>query len=281
MKKIFIVGPTASGKSSLAHELALKIGGEIICADSQTIRKDLDIGTAKPTKAEREEVPYHLLDIIEPYDSFSVAEYVRLAQQAIDECITRGKTPIIVGGTGLYVDALFFGFSFNKHNQHDRDKLQKKSVKELHSIIEKKGYPFPENTQNPRHLIGMILRQGALPVDQEPIEGAVMFGIQTSDNVLKQRIHDRVSEMFDAGFLEEAQAVFKKYGKPQKKMDAIGYPIALRHLTGEISKQEAQDLFRQADWQYARRQKSWLRRNKYITWLSNENSKLDQILETL
>jgi tRNA dimethylallyltransferase len=276
---IFIVGPTASGKSGLAMELARKFDGEIICADSQTLRKYLDVGTAKPSLNDREEIKHHLLDVIEPYERYSVAQFKELAEEAIIDIHTRGKKPIIVGGTGLYTDALYFDFdvSEDSSNSEYKKELEKKSVKELQEIIRKSEYIMPENENNLRHLIGVILRKGQVREDIVPVPNALIYGLMPEDEVLKSRITMRVEQMFDDGLVEEVSRLIAEYGVPPVKLDAIGYPIVARMINGEIDKTEAKQLFVQAHWQYARRQKSWFKRNKNIKWFKEVNTAIEHI----
>jgi tRNA dimethylallyltransferase len=276
---IFIVGPTASGKSGLAMTLAEKFNGEIICADSQTLRKYLDIGTAKPTVQDQEEIRHHLLDVIEPYERFSVASFKKLAEEAIVDIQKRGKIPVIVGGTGLYIDALYFDFEVSEDSSNSRYKkeLELKSVKELQEITRDSGFPMPENENNPRHLIGVILRGGKVREDNKPVPNALIYGLMPEDEVLKNRISKRVDKMFDNGLVEEVRRLIADYGVPPAKLDAIGYPIVARMLNGEIDETMAKQLFVHAHWQYARRQKSWFKRNKHIQWFQEVKPAFEHI----
>lgn len=277
---IFIVGSTASGKTATAISLAHKINAEVICADSQTVRKDLNIGTAKPSKQEQDGIKHHLLDLIEPYESYSVARYKKDAEEAIKDIIIRNKVPIIVGGTGLYIDALFFNYTFKESNI-DRKKYENLTVKELQDIIIRRGYLMPRNTENPRHLIGVIARGNNNPEDNKPINNALIYGIKLDDEVLKKRINDRVEKMFEDGFIDEVKSLVKMYGTIPEKLDAIGYPIVQRYLDGQINLSEAKQLFKNADWQYARRQKAWFKRNKYIQWFTDSNELVITVLKEL
>jgi tRNA dimethylallyltransferase len=278
---IFIVGPTASGKSSLSMELARRIDGEIVCADSQTIRTAMDIGTAKPSKEDQAEIKHHMLDIIGPYDDYSVNKFKAEAVRAIEGILSRSKTPIIVGGTGLYINSLFFDYDVEEISPDSierKQKLEKMSVTELQKIITNMNYSMPTNHENPRHLIGTIMRCGKSPKSTQPIVGAKIFGLMPDDETLKSRIDKRVDQMFASGFVDEVESLVKTYGRPKQRMDAIGYPIVMRFLDGEISLDEATELFKTAHWQYARRQKSWFKTNPYITWLNNDSDGLDTII---
>jgi tRNA dimethylallyltransferase len=267
-KILFIVGPTASGKSSLAMEIARKHNGEIICADSQTLRRDLDIGTAKPSKQDQAEIPHHMLDVIGPYDNFSVTKFQSMALDIIADIKKRNKLPIIVGGTGLYIDSLYFQYELeeNVENNEHKSQLQTKSAEELQEIIRQEGYDLPQNSQNKRHLIGVLLRKNRTIQNTMPLPNAHIFGLLPEYKVLKDRISRRVNEMFEVGFISEVKRVIATYGQPPKKLDAIGYPIVGEYLDQLIDLDTAKELFKRAHWQYARRQKSWFNRNKDIVW---------------
>lgn len=283
LKVLFIVGPTASGKSSVAMEIAKKYKGEIICADSQTVRRDLDTGTAKPSKEDQAKIPHHMLDVIEPYADFSVTQFQAMAQESISAILERGNLAIVVGGTGLYIDSLFFDYELESQTENDAYKLelQNKSVEELQELISEKGYTLPENKENPRHLIGVLLRQNRNNKNDEPIENAYIFGLLPEDDELKNRIHTRAERMFQQGFLDEVSAVIEKYGDPPKRLDAIGYPLAARHKNGELSLDEMKELFKRGHWQYVRRQKSWFKRNPYIKWSSTSDELIKNIEHVL
>jgi len=282
-KIIFIVGPTASGKSGLAMEIAQRHDGEIICADSQTLRKDLDIGTAKPSAEDRAEIRHHMLDIIGPYDAFSVTEFQKLAAAAIKDIQSRNKLPIVVGGTGLYVDSLFYQYDLNeqKSSADLKKQLQSKSVQELQQIIINNKWQMPENRDNPRHLIGLILRGGQVRHNSKPVKGAMIYGILPDDETLKSRINNRIETMFANGFVHEVEGVLEKHGRPPKTLDAIGYPITIDYLDGHKSLDEIVELFSRGHWQYARRQKSWFKRNEHIIWSSSSDEALQKIEQIL
>lgn len=283
-KTLFIVGPTASGKSSLAMDLARRIDGEIICADSQTIRIGMDIGTAKPSKSDQNEIPHHLLNIIDPYESFSVNQFKNLADKVITEIRNRGRIPIVVGGTGLYIDSLYFDYDVAEKtiNQDYKKELELMSAEQLRKIIQYKNYQMPENKNNPRHLIGIILREGKTSANIKPIKDSYIFGLMPDDENLKQRISDRVDQMFDDGFINEVEKLIENYGRPNHQIDAIGYTTIFDYLDNKISIEEAKILFKTGHWQYARRQKSWFKRNEHIDWLgSNNRLNIEKIKELI
>jgi tRNA dimethylallyltransferase len=276
---LFLVGPTASGKTNLAISLAKMLDGEIVCADSQTLRKDLNIGTAKPTIDEMYGVVHHMIDVIEPYERFSVNQFKSMATEKIRDIQKRGKIPIIVGGSGLYIDALFFDFDLDEQtdNLEYKKKLEALSTRELQEMIIARKYPMPENKENPRHLIGMLLRGGLVNENKRPIDGAVIYGLMPDDETLKSRINLRVEKMFEDGFIDEVKDIVSKYGQPPEKLDAIGYPIGAKYITDELTLERAKENFKSEHWQYARRQRSWFKRNPYIQWFSSGEEAMNTI----
>ncbi len=282
MKRVlFIVGPTASGKSSLAMDVARDLNGEIVAADSQTVRRRLNIGTAKPTSNDTAEIPHYMLDIIEPYDRYSVAQFQEAARKHIESIQAKGKLPIVVGGTGLYVDSLFYDYALDDSDAERRKELEQKTVEELQKIIIDKKYPMPENKQNPRHLVGIIARAGVVNDNKDPVEGSCIVGIDRDDADLKQRIHDRVDSMLEDGLLDEVQGMLDDFGQPPEKLDAIAYPIFSKYLNGELTLDQAKHKFEQADWQYVRRQRAWFKRNEHIHWLGSKNDRLTEVKHLL
>lgn len=276
---VFIVGPTASGKTGLAVEVAQDVGAEIICADSQTIRRSMDIGTAKPTTDEMEGIPHHMLSIIEPYERYSVAEYVDRAREVMNDILGRGRKVIVVGGTGLYIDALYFQFDFNSiPKESSREELEPLSVEELQELIRVRGFAMPENSQNKRYLMRAVERGGVSGTKSEPLPSSVIVGLSPEREVLAERINARVDSMFDGGFLSEVRGILKDFGRPPQSFDAIGYRIAMRFLDGEISETQTREFFKIADRQYAKRQLTWLKRNQNVIWFKTPNEANSYIL---
>ena len=268
-KLVVIVGTTASGKSAVAMRLALEQGGEIICADSRTIYKGMDIGTAKPTAEDRKMVPHHLLDIIEPNQAFTVADFQRLANQAIADIQHRGKLPILVGGTGLYVDSILYNYSFRPANPALRQELDQLSVAELQRRAHEIGLELPENEQNPRHLVRLIETNGQEPHKQPLRPGAQVIGIDCPTDALKARITQRVDQMIDQGLAAEVEALAAKYGWEAEAMKGIGYREWQDYFAGSRNTEDlikTKELITKNTWQYARRQRTWFKRNKNIHW---------------
>lgn len=272
---IVIVGPTASGKSDLAMKIAKEFNGEIIAADSRTIYKGMDVGTAKPSKKERKTVPHWGLDLVEPGQAFSAQKYKVFAEEKIKEIQERGKLPVLVGGTGLYIDALIFGFEFiNQADMEERRELEKLSTEQLQKAITAKGYAMPENFRNRRHLIRTIERKGKIGTKSSIKYNTLIIGLNPEAEALKERINQRAAAYFERGLLEETKHLLKKYGEKNLKINhGIAYIAALKLINEEISREEAEELIKKSEWQYARRQRTWFKRNKFIRWFgSNEEA---------
>jgi len=275
---IFIVGPTASGKSGLAMQIAKEYNGEIVCADSQTIKVGLDIGTAKPSKADQLAVAHHLIDVVEPYEKFSVAKFKNKADFAVNDIYSRGKLPVVVGGSGLYVDALLYDFEFRPTSVGiNRDELNNKTAAQLQKMINDRGLILPKNELNPRHLIRTLESEGAPSQKGAIRQGSVVIGLNIHKDTLEKRIEKRIEKMFVDGFVDEVRAIINKYGEAPKDFDAIGYLIIMRMLKGEITENEAKELLLIAHRQYAKRQRSWFKRNKDIIWFENTEDAFEHI----
>lgn len=266
---IFIVGPTASGKTGLAIELAQRVGGEIIAADSRTVYKDMDLGTAKPSAEEQAAVPHWGLDLVAPGEPFNVSDFKSYAVQKIAEIRARGNIPFIVGGTGLYVDALLFDYQFGAPADLVlREQLQAMTVEQLQAYCEKNNVPLPENVQNKRHLIRQIeLGKQNNNRQTTPVEGAIVVGIATDKEILEQRIAARFEQLLTNGVVEEATMLGKKYGWESEAMTGNIYPLLRRYGNGELTIEQVRELFIIADRQLAKRQLTWLKRNEFIHWL--------------
>ena len=267
---IVIVGPTASGKTSLAIDIAKQFGGEIICADSRTVYIGMDIGTAKPSRAEQAMVPHWALDLVEPGQRFTAADFKEYANKKIAEIRSRGNIPMIVGGTGLYVDGVIFDYKFGDDvNTTQREKLDEMSLEQLHKYCEKNNVELPENKQNKRYVIRAI-EQKSINVKRrdQPIDNTIVVGISTESEELRTRISARTEQLFANGVVEEAKMLGKKYGWENEAMTGNIYPIARQLLNGEISENEAKSKFTTQDWHLAKRQLTWFKRRQSIVWLS-------------
>jgi tRNA dimethylallyltransferase len=273
---IVVVGPTASGKTALALNLAERFGGEIIAADSRTIYKGMDIGTAKPTSAERQRVPHHLLDIIEPDAPFTVVDFQRLANAAISEIIGRGKLPILVGGSGLYIDAVIYNFSFRgAPDAQLRQQTAALSVEEVQRLLESRNITLPADERNPRHLVRALETGGTHPSRGRLRPHTLVIGLDPGKEVLAAAIVRRVEQMVTAGFVDEVRTLATRYGWAGQALQAPGYKAFRPYLAGVVSLDEAKELFVRYDVQYAKRQKTWFKRNADIRWISNPAEAVD------
>lgn len=267
---IVIAGPTASGKTSLAIELAKEFDGEIVCADSRTVYKGMDIGTAKPSLDERAIVPHWGLDLVEPGERFTAADFKRYATNKIAEIRQRGKVPLLVGGTGLYIDAIVFDYQFgNPINETKRKELESLDIEQLHEYCEKNNILLPENKFNKRYVIRAIERQDRETIQPTTlIDNCIIVGIATNRDELRHRIILRSEQLFENDVVEEATRLGKKYGWKSEAMTGNIYPLVYEYLSGSISYSELKDKFITADWRLAKRQLTWLKRSSYVTWLS-------------
>lgn len=271
---VVIVGPTASGKTTLAIELAEQFGGEIICADSRTIFKGMDIGTAKPTLEERQIVPHWGLDLVEPNERFTVADFQQYAVDKIADIRHRGKIPFLVGGTGLYVDAVILDYQFGPDaDLTTRQQFAEMSLSELQEYCNKNDIKLPENSSNKRYVIRSIEQNMINNRRRDiPISNSIIVGIATEREILRAKIERRIEQLFASGVVEEAKILGNKYGWNSEAMTANIYRLIYQYEIGEISYDELQRQAETKDWQLAKRQLTWLKRNKSITWLSLDDA---------
>lgn len=271
---VIIVGPTASGKTALAIELAERYGGEIICADSRTVYVGMDIGTAKPTAEERARVPHWGLDLVEPGERFTAADFKRYAEAKIAEIRARGRIPFLVGGTGLYVDGIVFDYQFGPEpDETRRRELESWTLEHLIEYCYKNNIILPENHANKRYVIRAIEQKTVNHKrNNVPINGSIIVGIATDKEILRARIGRRAEQLFQDGVVDEAIKLGKKYGWKNEAMTGNIYPLVKRYLGNELSLDEVKDKFTTLDWRLAKRQLTWLRRNPYITWMPLEEA---------
>lgn len=267
---VVIAGPTASGKTALAVELAREHSGEIICADSRTVYRDMDIGTAKPTMSERAIVPHWGLDLVAPDEQFTAADFQQYALAKIAEIRARGRVPFLVGGTGLYVDAVLFGYQFgSESNPEIRSQLEKMTIIQLQNYCVENNIELPKNDTNKRYLVRAIEQKGVNHKRNDDILlNTIVVSISTGREILRQRIEGRSEQIFTNGVVEEARKLGELYGWDSEAMTGNIYRIARHYLNGELTFEEAKQQFITKDWQLAKRQLTWLRRNPHIQWLS-------------
>ena len=267
---IVIVGPTASGKTGLAVELAKQCHGEIICADSRTIYQDMNIGTAKPTEEEQAAVPHWGLDLVEPGERFTAADFKSYALEKISEIRQRGHVPFLVGGTGLYIDGVVLDYHFGGEVDAElRKKLMGKSEEELIEYCIKNNIELPENVHNKRYIIRSIEQNGINRQRRNSIiENCIVVGISTENEELRKRIVDRTEQLFLNGIVDEAKLLGKKYGWDGEAMTANIYPLLHDYIQGKLTLEDVKQAFITADWKLAKRQRTWLMRHDFIRWLS-------------
>lgn len=276
---VVIVGETGSGKTALAIELAKRFDGEIIAADSRTVYMGMDIGTAKPSMEERQGIPHFGLDVVEPGQHFSAYDFQQLAQSAIENISSRGKLPIIVGGTGLYIDSVLYGFTFRPQpTASKREQLQGLSIEELQNRILAAHLPLPENSQNPRHLT-RVLESGEAPKQHKKLrENTLVLGISLPREELERRIKSRVEAMVATGLVEEVRALAARYGGDTEALRTPGYKAFLEYIQGDMTLQAAKQQFARDDLRLAKRQRTWFKRSSDIHWLTGHD-KLAEAVE--
>jgi len=289
-KVIVIVGPTGIGKTRLSIELAKKIDGEIVSADSMQIYRKMNIGTAKPTEEEKQGIPHYMMDILDMGENFSVAQYQNMAFSCIEEILNKGKTPIVVGGTGLYINSIveeiiyseieenpeyrlkLENIALEKGNQVLHDELKEKDpqaaqrieVNDLKRIIralevyEMTGKTITEQQENSK------------PKDTK--YDYIIIGLRTDRETIYDRINKRVDIMFEQGLLEEAKEILKSTDDNNTSHQAIGYKELAKYFEGKETLEEAKENIKKESRHYAKRQFTWFNRNEKIVWLDSEVS---------
>lgn len=294
-KVIVICGPTASGKTKLSIELAKKINGEIVSCDSMQIYKDMNIGTAKPTFEEMQGIKHYLIDFISPDKRYSVAEYKIDAEKAIEEILNKGKIPIVVGGTGLYIDTIIYGIEYPKIEFDDkyRKELEEREKKEgLIKLYEEAKQIDEEAIKkisiNDKKRILRILEiyhaTGKNKTEQEIISREKgpkfdykVFAINMDREKLYERINKRVDIMIDNGLIDEVKKLLNKYKEFPTAMQGLGYKEVKEYLENKISKEEMIEKIKQESRRYAKRQITWFKKNKQTIWINGLNKIEDNI----
>ena len=233
---IIILGPTGSGKTGVSIEIAKSIGGEIVSADSRAIYKGMDIGTAKPTTEEMDGVPHYGIDLVEPGERFTVADWKQYAEAKIADIKARGKVPIVTGGTGLYIDALIYDYHFKGPTGAKIGDFEQKSCS-----------------------------------DRTEVKGNfLIIGIKWPTEVLRERLKKRIDIMFSPELYAETEKLVQTYGWGSQAMKSDIYEYAYKYLEGELTLDEAKEQCFYEDWHLAKRQMTWFKRNKQIIWLNLE-----------
>lgn len=277
---VVILGPTASGKSSLAVTLAQKFSGEIVSCDSVAVYRGFEIGTAKPTREQRALAPHHLLDVAEPNEPFTAGEYSRRARAALSDIVGHGKLPIVVGGTGLYLRALLEGlFPGPERSEELRERLRTRAERPgyLHRLLGRLDRAsaakiHPNDTPKLIRAIEVCLasraRMSELWQQRDPLTGyrILRIGLNPERQKLYERINQRARQMFDAGLVAETKSLVTRYGDVPP-LESLGYRQARQFLRGELSLEEAIAAAQQGHRNYAKRQTTWFRREPQVTWL--------------
>jgi len=280
-----VLGPTGSGKTVLSLALAERFLGEIVNCDSVAMFREFEIGTAKPTAAERARVPHHLLDFVEPSGYITAGEYARQARQVLDQIKERGALPIVVGGTGLYLRALLEGLFAGPQRSEElrqrlRERAEEKGAGYLHRMLGRldsaaaakihvndtpKLLRAIEVCLASRSKMSELWKQG-----RNPLRGLriVRLGLNPDRSVLYDRINQRAQRMFDGGLVEETSSLLEKYGTAPRPLSALGYKQAVALVRGEIDRKTAVQAAQQAHRNYAKRQMTWFRREPDVIWIS-------------
>ncbi len=280
-KIIVILGQTAAGKSALAVKMARKIGGEVVSADSRQVYKGLDIGSGKITKKEMRGVPHHLLDVASPKRRFTAAQYQKLAMAAIKKILARGKTPIICGGTGLYIDSITKGIVFPEvpPNQAMRNLLEKKGADELFKLLRKIDPKRAKNidAKNKVRLVRAIeiaKKLGRVPPLPSRAEGNpaskyefMKIGLKLPENELKRKIKKRLLARMKEGMVSEVRKLHED-SLSWRRLEELGleYRYVAQYLQKKISREEMLSKIKTESWRYAKRQMQWFKRDKEIKW---------------
>jgi tRNA dimethylallyltransferase len=276
---LVIVGETASGKSDLALKVAKAYRGEIIAADSWTVYRSFDIGTGKPTITQQKAVKHHLIDVREPTEGFNAPMFKQIAEKAIKNIQKQGKLPILVGGTGLYIDSVLYDFGFLQDvPKEERARLDAMEIGNLIKLAEKLNIDLSGiDTRNKRRIIRAIEAKGEKPTKKKLRAGTLIIGLQLPRGKLKKRIEQRVEQMVKAGFEQEVKDLSQKHGWDIEPMKGIGYRAFREYIQGQIDLDEAKARFVKGDLNLAKRQRTWFKRNPDIQWFSS----IDQAYKAL
>lgn len=295
---VVIGGPTASGKTALSVALAKKIGGEIVSADSMQIYKYMDIGSAKPTEEEKEGIPHHLMDVALPTENFSLGDYLILARKAIEDIHSRSKMPIVVGGTGLYINSLINNIELTEED--DTSKIRETLTKFVNSegvapLYERLKEIDPESAEriHPNNVkrvmraveiyeaTGKTMTETLKESKRPPIYKAFQYAIDYDREILYDRINKRVDIMIDQGLVEEVKTLIKMgCTRDNTSMQGIGYKEVFDYIEGKQSIGEMADEIKQATRRYAKRQLTWFKRND-MTWLKPDKIDVDALIKEI
>ena len=298
-KVIVICGPTASGKTALSIELAKKIDGEIVSCDSMQIYKEMDIGTAKPTLEEMQGIKHYMIGIISPNERYSVADYKKDAKKAIREILNKGKVPIVVGGTGLYIDSLIYEIEYQdiefdkEYREHLEKEVKEKGLEELYNVAKEIDPEAIEKiSKNDKKRILRILEiyhaTGENKTEQErksrqkEVEyDYKVYALNMDREKLYDRINKRVDKMIEEGLIQEVEKIYKKYNDFPTAMQGLGYKEVVEYLEGKLTKEEMIEKIKQETRRYAKRQLTWFRKNKQTIWLDVGKNTIQNNIEII
>ena len=268
---LVITGTTASGKSDLALKIAKAYRGEIISADSWTVYKGFDIGTAKPTTTQQKAVKHHLLDVRQPTDGFNAPMFKAMAEKAIKDIHKRGNLPILVGGTGLYIDSVLYDFGFlDNASPEERARLDAMELDGLLRLADESKIDLSAvDTRNKRRVIRAIESGGQKPTRKELRANTLMVGLQLPRDELRTKIEQRVERMLRAGFEDEVRNLAGEYGWDIEPMKGIGYRSFRGYIEGRENLEQAKQNFIKGDLNLAKRQRTWFKRSPDIQWFSS------------
>jgi tRNA dimethylallyltransferase len=280
---LVIVGQTASGKSKLALRVAKDFKGEIISADSWTVYKGFDIGTSKPSPAEQANTPHHLLDVTEAPQGFNAPKFKQLAEAAIQDIQSRGKLPILVGGTGLYIDSVLYDFGFLPDvSAEQRAELNAMEIGTVMKLAEKLNIDLSEiDTRNKRRIIRAIEAGGQKPTKKDIKPKTLIIGLKIDNIELRERISKRTDQMIKTGLEQEVKGLAGKYGWESEPMKGIGYLQWRKYFEGSQTLEETKSRIVSATMNLAKRQRTWFKRNPNIQWFSSARAAYNFLEKTL
>lgn len=289
-KVIVIAGPTASGKTALSIELAKKIKGEIISSDSMQIYKDMDIGTAKVTEAEKQGIKHYLIDVVAPNERYSVSDFKKDSEKAIEQILAKGKVPIVTGGTGLYIDSLIYGIEYPEMNfdpEYRNKLIQQAETEEGLKILYDEAMKIdakameiisPNDKKRIIRILEIFKATGKNKTEQERLSrlqgtkyNFKIFAMDMAREKLYERINQRVEIMLEQGLVQEVKDLKAKYQCFPTAMQGLGYKEVVEYLEGKCTKEEMVEKIKQETRHYAKRQLTWFRKNKETVWLNAED----------
>lgn len=297
-KVIAIVGPTAVGKTALSIELAQQLDGEVISGDSMQVYRGMDIGTAKIKHRDMQSIPHHLIDVINPDEPYTVADFQSDVRACIDDIHMRGKVPIIVGGSGLYIESALYNFSFSEQKRDPvytstlEERIKKEGIEPLYNRLKAidPDHAARIHPNNHRKVIralevyettGKTMTERQREEKSQPLYDCFFIGLEMERPKLYERINHRVDLMMDAGLMDEVQSLIAKGFRDEKSMQAIGYKEIISYVDGEVPKEEAILLLKRNSRRFAKRQYTWFKNRLPVEWYDVSNAEASQTNMTI